>query len=292
MNNPIFKGSCTAIITPFTKDSSAIDYDSFERLLSFQLDNGTSAIVVCGTTGESPTITETEYKSIIGFAASRLNGRIPLIAGVGSNNTSYASTLAKSAKLCKADGVMAVTPYYNKTTQDGLMAHYKEIAAVGVPVMVYNVPSRTGLNILPETYAKLSKIPGIDSVKEANSDFSALTTTLDLTDGRLSIYCGNDDETVPFLAMGAVGVVSVLANIVPRQIAQICESFFNGEIKKARELQISLNELHRATFCEINPIPIKYALKQMGYATGALRLPLVEIQSQNAVRIMELCKNL
>jgi 4-hydroxy-tetrahydrodipicolinate synthase len=287
MKKTLFKGSGVAIITPFTNGGA--DYDSFGRIIDFQIQNNTQAIIVCGTTGESSVLSETEYESVIRFAIEKVNKRVPVIAGTGSNNTAHAVKLSKFAQSAGADGLMAVTPYYNKTTQDGLAAHYFAIAdSVSLPVIVYNVPSRTGMNIAPETYARLGKHENINAIKEANSNIGALAKTMALAGDSLNVYCGNDDEIVPFLSLGGVGVISVLANIAPKETQDICRLFFEGKTEESAKLQISMIELCGALFCETNPIPVKYGMKLLGYGNGEVRLPLIEMEDkkrlENAMR--------
>lgn len=280
MKKVLFKGSGVAIVTPFK--NGGIDFESYGRLIDFQVENGTQAIIACGTTGESATLSESEHKSVISFVVEHVNKRIPVIAGTGSNNTAYALELSKFAQSAGVDGIMAVSPYYNKTTQSGIVAHFYKIAdSVNLPIMVYNVPSRTGLDILPATYAKLGKHENINCIKEANSNIGALAKTFSMAGDTLNVYSGNDDEIVPFLSLGAMGVVSVLANVAPRQIQDICSLFFEGKAKESAKLQISLLDLHGALFCETNPIPAKYGTKLMGYGNGEVRLPLIEMEDKN-----------
>lgn len=290
MKKLLFKGSGVAIVTPFSGGS--VDYSSFERILEHQIANGTQAIIVCGTTGESATLSDEEKKSVISFAIRHVNGRIPVIAGTGSNDTAHAVELSAFAQKAGADGLLVVTPYYNKTTQNGLCAHYFKIAnSVDLPIMVYNVPSRTGLNILPDTYAKLAEHKNINSIKEANSNIGALAQTLAKTGGDVNVYCGNDDEIVPFLSLGCAGVVSVMANVAPRLTQNICELYFNGETAKSAALQISLIELCNALFCETSPIPVKYGMSLLGLCDNELRLPLIEMESVNRPRLEAAMKN-
>ncbi len=284
MKKRIFSGSGTAIVTPF-KDGS-VDFSALKRIIDFQIQNNTKAIIVCGTTGEASTLTEEEQKKVIAFTINHTAKRIPVIAGTGSNSTSHAVSLSKFAAAEGADGLLAVTPYYNKTTQKGIKAHYFAIAeATNKPVIVYNVPSRTGLNILPETYMALGAHDNIVAIKEANSNIGALAETRMLTGDTLDVYCGNDNEVVPFLSLGSIGVISVLSNILPKEMSDICELFFEGKVKESAELQISVIELCGALFCETNPIPVKHAAKLIGLCSDELRLPLVAMEEKNRKRL-------
>jgi len=278
--NRIFTGSGTAVITPFANDG--IDFDSFRKIIDFQIENGAKAIIACGTTGESAALSEYEHKKIISFAVEYVDGRVPVIAGTGSNSTAHAAVMSKFAADEGADGLLVVTPYYNKTTQKGLVAHYFKIAeASGKPLIVYNVPSRTGLNIMPETYALLGEHENIVAVKEANGNIAALAESMALCKGSLDFYSGNDGEIVPFLSLGGIGVISVAANILPKETSDICELFFQGKIEESRALQLSMVEICSALFCETNPIPVKYAAKLMGLCNGELRLPLIEFDEKH-----------
>lgn len=280
----LFKGLGTAVATPF--GNNGIDFDSFRKIIDFQIENGAKAIIVCGTTGESATLSEYEQKKIITFALEYVNGRVPVIAGTGSNSTAHASELSKFAANEGADGLLLVTPYYNKTTQNGIVAHCFKIAEdAAKPVIVYNVPSRTGLNIVPETYLKLSVHENIVAIKEANGNIAAAAETCALIGDSLDVYCGNDGEIVPFLSLGAAGVISVMSNILPRETSEICELFYNGQIKESLDLQLSLMEICNALFCETNPIPVKYAMKLTGLCSGEVRLPLVEMEEKNRGRL-------
>ncbi|MCL2009809.1 MAG: 4-hydroxy-tetrahydrodipicolinate synthase [Synergistaceae bacterium] len=280
MKKVLFKGSGVAVVTPFT--DGGIDFETYGRLIDFQIESGTQAIISCGTTGESATLSESEHKSVISFAVERVNKRVPVIAGTGSNNTAHALEMSKFAQSAGADGLLVVTPYYNKTTQNGVVAHFHAIAdSVNLPIMVYNVPARTGLDVLPATYAKLAKHENINCIKEANSNIGGLAKTISLAGDALNVYCGNDDEIVPFLSLGALGVVSVMANVAPRQVQDVCRLFFEGKIKESAELQISLIELCNALFCETNPTPVKYGVKLLGYGNGKVRLPLIEMEDKN-----------
>ena len=265
MKKNIFKGSGVAIVTPFTNDNK-INYDEFKKLIDFQIDNNTDAIIVCGTTGESATLTDCERKELIDFTVKYVNHRIPVIAGTGSNNTEYAIELTRYAKEVNVDGVLVVTPYYNKTTQNGLIEHYKAIAdSVSIPIIMYNVPSRTGLNIEPATAFELSKVKNIVAIKEASGNISQVLKIKEMCKDDLQIYSGNDDQIVPILSCGGIGVISVLANIKPNITHYICSNFFEGNMSEALDLQLRNLPLINALFCETNPIPIKYALNRNGF---------------------------
>ena len=285
----IFSGSGVAIVTPFAMGK--VDYESFRKILDFQLANGTKAIIVCGSTGEAPTLTDTEHKKIIDFAVEHVNGRAPVIAGTGSNYTDHAVMMSKYAAKAGADGLLLITPYYNKPTQNGIAANFFKIAdSTDKPVIVYNIPSRTGVNILPETYLKLSEHENIVAVKEANGNIAAAAECRALTGGSLDIYAGNDSEIVPILSLGGAGVISVIANILPKETSDICELFFDGRIKESLNLQLSLMELCGALFCETNPIPVKYAMKKMGFCSDELRLPLAPLDEKYHGRVEEAMK--
>lgn len=272
----IFKGCGTAIITPFTKDNK-INYPVFEKLIEMQIKNNVDAIIVCGTTGESATLSDSERKELIKFTVEKVNKRVKVIAGTGSNNTMYSIELTKYCESIGVDGVLVVTPYYNKTTQIGLIKHYSAIAnSTNLPLILYNVPSRTGVNILPETCFELSKISNIVAIKEASSNISQIIKTRFLCGNNLYIYSGNDDQIVPILSIGGIGVISVLANIVPNFTHQICNYYFNGYYKEAAEMQINAYPLINSLFLEVNPCPVKYALNLLNYDCGIPRLPLVE----------------
>ena len=276
-NHPIFRGIATALITPTTP--TGIDYDRFGRLIDWQIQQGINALVICGTTGESSTLTDAEHRRAIAFACERVNGRVPVIAGTGSNETDYAVELTKSACADGADAVLVVTPYYNKTTQRGLVTMYNTIADASTkPVILYNVPSRTGIGIEPATYVKLAEHPNIAAIKEANSDISKIVETFSLVGDRLDIYSGNDDQIVPILSMGGAGCISVLSNVIPAETVAITQRFFAGDVAGAAQLQCRYMPLIRALFCESNPIPVKAAMAALGYCDNYLRLPLVPME--------------
>lgn len=279
-STPIFRGIATALITPLTADG--IDYAQFGKLIDWQIDQGINALVICGTTGESSTLSDAEHRRAIAFACERVNGRVPVIAGTGSNETAYAVELTKSACADGADAVLVVTPYYNKTTQNGLVAMYNTIADASTkPVILYNVPSRTGIGIQPETYVKLAQHPNIAAIKEANSDISKIVETFALVGDQLDIYSGNDDQIVPILSMGGQGCISVLSNVVPRETVAITDQFFAGNVAEAARLQCKFMPLIRSLFCESNPIPVKAAMSALGFCENYLRLPLVPMEQDH-----------
>ena len=276
MKNTIFTGSGVAIVTPMNDDFS-INYAELGRLIEWHIENATDSIIICGTTGESTTMTDEEHVECIRYTVECVKGRIPVVAGAGSNDTPYAVWLSQEAKQSGADALLHVTPYYNKTSQRGLIRHFTNIAdATDLPVILYNVPSRTGLNILPETYLELCKHPNIVATKEANSNIADAVKTASLCGDELDIYVGNDNEIVPFLSIGGKGVISVLANIAPKETHDICSLFFEGKAKESAALQLKLNSLISALFCDVNPIPVKYAMNLMGFKAGLCRMPLIE----------------
>lgn len=282
-NMAIFTGAGVALITPMNQDGS-VNYDKMEELVEFQIKNGSDAIIVCGTTGESSTLTEEEHISCIRFVSEVTKKRIPVIAGTGSNCTESAVYLSKEAEKCGVDGLLLVTPYYNKATQNGLKAHYKTIAAsVDVPILLYNVPSRTSVMIQPKTVVELCReVPNIVGVKDATGDLSEVAQLLSMADGDLDVYSGNDDQIVPVLSLGGIGVISVLSNILPQETHDMTVSYLNGDVKKSRDMQLRYFELIKALFCEVNPIPVKKAMNLMGMEVGSLRLPLTEMEEANA----------
>ena len=283
--NPIFRGAATALVTPLTENG--IDYNQFGRLIDWQLDEGINALVICGTTGESSTLTDEEHRDAIAFCVERVNGRVPVIAGTGSNDTAYAIDLTKFACEAGADACLVVTPYYNKATQNGLVAMYNAIADASTkPIIVYNVPSRTGCGIQPATYAKLAAHPNIAAIKEANGNISSIVQTRALVGDQLDIYSGNDDQIVPILAMGGQGVISVLSNVLPRQTVELCDRFFAGDVAGAAQMQCDMLDLINALFCEVNPIPAKAAMAAMGFCENYLRLPLTPMEDANFQRLL------
>ena len=275
--NPIFRGIATALITPTTP--AGVDYNRLDQLIDWQIAQGINALVICGTTGESSTLTDAEHRQVMAHAIRKIDGRVPVICGTGSNETDYAVELTKSACADGADAVLGVTPYYNKTTQNGLVAMYNTIADASTkPVILYNVPSRTGIGIAPETYVKLAEHPNIAAIKEANSDISKIVETFSLVGDKLDIYSGNDDQIVPILSMGGMGCISVLSNVIPAQTVAITDKFFAGDIAGAAKLQCDFMPLVRSLFCESNPIPVKAAMAAMGFCENFLRLPLVPME--------------
>lgn len=281
MKKTIFKGSGVAIVTPMHEDYT-VNYEELGKLIDFQIENKTDAIIICGTTGEASALTHEEHIGCIDFAVKHTKGRVPVIAGAGSNDTAYAIELSREAKASGADALLHVTPYYNKTTQKGLIRHFNMVAdATDLPVILYNVPGRTGLNITPETYFELSKHPNIAATKEAGSNISAAIKTRDLCGDNLGLYVGNDDEITAFLSIGALGVISVLANVMPKETHDICSLFFENKVMQSAEMQIKYSSLISALFCEVNPIPVKEAVNLLGYNAGPCKPPLCEMEDKN-----------
>lgn len=276
MKKVIFKGCGTAIVTPFTENG--VNFEEFEKLIEFQIANKVDSIIVCGTTGESSTMTLEEKKATIKFAVDTVAKRVPVIAGTGGNCTAQVIEFTKWAESVGVDGALIVTPYYNKTTQDGLVAHYKAIAeSTTLPIILYSVPSRTGVNVSPQTCKKLSEISNIVAIKEASGNLSQIAEIKNLCGDELQIYSGNDDQITPILSVGGIGVISVLSNIAPEYTHNIVENFLKGDISKSINDQISAIPLIKALFCEVNPIPVKSALNMLGYNVGIPRLPLIEM---------------
>ena len=275
----IFKGVGTALITP--TNENGIDYENLEKLIEFQIKEGVNSLIIAGTTGEGSTLNDKEHRELLEFSMKKINHRVPMIAGTGSNDTNYACELAKFSCSIGVDGLLIVTPYYNKATQYGLIKMYTEIAKVSsAPIILYNVPSRTGVNIEPETYFELSKVDNIVGIKEANGNITKIIDAFKLVGDKLAIYSGNDDEIVPFLSMGGVGVISVLSNMLPKETVEICDKFFDGDVKGSRELQLKYLPLIRCLFSEVNPIPIKSAMNKLGYCENFLRLPLTPMDKK------------
>ena len=289
MKKTIFKGAGVAIITPFTEDG--VNYDELGRIIEDQIANGTDAIVITGTTGESSTMSDEEHTAAIRYTVEKVNKRIPVIAGTGSNETSYAIQLSKYAEEVGADGLLLVTPYYNKATQKGLIAHYTAIAdAVNIPIILYNVPSRTGVTIQIPTFVELAKHPNIVAVKEASGNLSAVAKIRHAVGDALDIYSGNDDQIVPILSLGGKGVISVLSNVAPKKTHDICQLYFDGKVEESAKLQIELIDLIDALFCEVNPIPVKVAMRMLGYEAGPLRLPLCEMEPAHEEQLRQALK--
>ncbi len=285
----IFTGAATALITPFTEDG--INYDQFGRLINWQIESGIDALVICGTTGEASTMTDDEHRDAITFAVKAANGRVPIIAGTGSNDLSYAKDLVKCACESGADAVLAVTPYYNKATQKGLIQMYTALAdASSVPLILYNVPSRTGVNIEPSTYAVLADHENIVGIKEANGNISKIVETMSKVHGKLDLYSGNDDQIVPLMALGGVGVISVVSNLLPYETSLLCKKFLSGDVAGSAEMQYKLHNLIDALFCEVNPIPVKAAMAKMGFCDNTLRLPLTPMEEDHAQKLYALMR--
>lgn len=276
MKKPVFTGAAVAIITPMHQDGS-IHYDALRQIIEDQIARGTDAIVICGTTGECSTMTDQEQLATIKFAVDTVAHRVPVIAGAGSNDTAHGCALAAGAAASGADALLMVTPYYNKTSQAGLVAHFTAMAeAGGIPVILYNVPSRTGVNIKPETVKKLSEHPLINGIKEASGNIAQVAQIAALCGDEINIYSGNDDQVVPLLSLGGKGVISVVSNIAPTLVHDCCKAWFDGDTAEARRLQLEMLPLSDAMFCDVNPIPVKHAMNLLGWEAGKCRLPLVE----------------
>ncbi|MDI6600813.1 MAG: 4-hydroxy-tetrahydrodipicolinate synthase [Thermoanaerobacteraceae bacterium] len=276
----VFKGSGVALVTPFTDDG--VNFEVLDKLLDFHLKNSTDAIIACGTTGEASTMTDEEKNEVIEYTVKKINKRIPVIAGTGSNDTRHSVEMSVEAERLGADSLLVITPYYNKTTQKGLIEHFTKIAdSVHIPIIIYNVPGRTGLNILPQTLAELKKHPNIAGVKEASGDISQIAEVARLCGEDFAIYSGNDDQVVPIMALGGLGVISVTANILPKEVHDMAVRFLEGNVKESRELQLKLNPLNKALFIEVNPIPVKTAMNLIGMNAGPLRLPLITMEPKN-----------
>ena len=279
----LFEGAATAIVTPFNSDLS-INYDKFKELILKQIKDGISAIIVCGTTGEGSTLTLDERKELIRFAVEVANKKVPIIAGSGSNSTDYAIHLSKYAQEVGADGLLIVTPYYNKCNQEGLFIHFSEIAKnVSIPILLYNVPSRTCVDISVDTIVKLSKLPNIVGIKEASTDLNKIAETLSKVDEDFAVYSGNDNLTLPILTLGGKGVISVISNIMPKEMQFLCNSYFNGNLVKARQTQLKLLDMMNSLFIDVNPIPIKEAMNTLGYNVGLTRLPLAKMSTDKYI---------
>lgn len=290
MKTPIFEGMATAIITP--TNENGIDFEAFGKLLDWQINEGIDAVVVCGTTGEGSTLTDAEHKEAISFAVRHIAGRIPVIAGTGSNDTSYALELTEYACSVGVDGVLVVTPYYNKATQKGLIKMFTTIAdASTVPVILYNVPSRTGVNIKPSTVLELSKHPMINAIKEASGDISQVAEIAHLCGDNMIIYSGNDDQTIPIMSLGGKGCISVLSNLLPKESSEMCRAYKEGDVKKACEMQLKYLPLINALFSEVNPIPVKAAMAKMGFCEDYLRLPLTPMEDATREVLYKEMKN-
>lgn len=276
MKKPVFTGAAVAIITPMYADGS-VNYEELGRIIDDQIAHHTDAIVICGTTGESPTLDHEEHIECVRYAVQKAAGRVPVIAGTGSNDTRYAVQLSQQAQQDGADALLLVTPYYNKSSQAGLVAHYKAIAqSVNLPCILYNVPSRTGCNLTPATLAELAKLPNINAVKEASGNISQVAEIAALCGEELNIYSGNDDQIVPMLSLGGKGVISVLSNVAPQYTHDLCAKWFSGDVQGSMEMQLKAMPLCKALFADVNPIPVKWAMNRLGWKAGPCRLPLVE----------------
>lgn len=287
----IFKGSGVALITPF--DENGVNFNKLEELINWHLENSTDAIIICGTTGEASTMTEEERKSTIKFTVEKVNGKIPVIAGTGSNNTKAAIDFSKWAQDAGVDGLLVITPYYNKTTQKGLVHHFKAINdSVNIPIILYNVPGRTGVNVNPKTLVSICDCcPNIVAIKEASGDISQVAEIKALLKDRIDIYSGNDDQTVPILSLGGIGVISVLSNLIPKEVHDMCINYLEGKVNESLKIQLDALHLSNALFIETNPIPIKTAMNLLGLNVGNLRLPLCEMESNNLHILKEEMKN-
>ncbi len=289
MKQTVFTGAAVAIVTPFNE--SGVDFEKFGELIDYQIENGTDAIVVCGTTGESATMPDEEHISVIKYCVQRVAGRVPVIAGAGTNDTPHCIRLSKAAEECGADALLLVTPYYNKTTQKGLVKHFTMVAnSVNLPIILYSVPSRTGVNIAPQTVKKLSEVENIVGIKEASGNISQVAKIAELCGDDFTIYSGNDDQIVPIMSLGGKGVISVLSNVVPAQTHDIAAKYLAGDTRGALSLQLEYLELIDALFCEVNPIPVKTALNMMGQNVGSLRMPLCEMTEENEEKLRNVLK--
>ena len=285
MKTPVFRGSSVAIVTPFKADGS-VDFDALGRLIEFQIASGTDCITICGTTGEKSTLADGEHRECIRFCVEKVAGRVPVVAGTGGNDTRYSLSLCQYAESVGADALLCVTPYYNKASQTGLVRHFEYLAdRVSKPVILYNVPSRTGMTIAPETYAQLARHPMINGVKEASGNFSLIARIRELCGDELNLWSGNDDQVVPMMALGAVGVISVVANVAPAAVSKMCRLALEGDFAAAARLQIEYLRLANDLFLEVNPIPVKTALGMMGLCSPDLRLPLCEMGAANADKL-------
>ena len=291
IDKPLFIGAGTALITPTTP--AGVDYEALGRLIDWQIDEGIDALVIAGTTGEGKTLSIAEHKEVLRYSAERIAGRVPMIAGTGSNEMTVSLSMSKYACEIGADGLLIVTPYYIKATQNGLVKMYSELAdAVTKPLILYNVPSRTGVNIEPATYALLADHPNIAGIKEANSDISKIVTTAQLTHGRLDLYSGNDDQVIPILSVGGKGVISVLSNLLPRETSRMCHLYFEGKTAEAAALQFKYLPLIHALFSEVNPIPVKAAMHALGWCENFLRMPLTPMEEDHKAAMLGIMREL
>ena len=289
MKNTVFTGAATALVTPLTKDG--VDYNAFADLIEWQIAEGIDALVIAGTTGEGSTLSDEEHRAVLKFSAEQIRGRVPMIAGTGSNDTAYAIDLTKYACEVGCDAMLLVTPYYNKATQKGLIASFTAIADESTkPCILYNVPSRTGCNLLPPAASTLADHPNIVGVKEASGNISQIAELAALCGDRLDIYSGNDDQIVPILSLGGLGVISVLSNLLPKETSRMCHLFLDGDVKAAREMQLRYLPLINALFCEVNPIPVKAAMSRMGFGENCLRLPLTPMEEEHEEKLVALMR--
>ncbi|MGI6108225.1 MAG: 4-hydroxy-tetrahydrodipicolinate synthase [Eubacteriaceae bacterium] len=290
MSTPIFEGSCVAMVTPFR--NGHVDWDKFRELIDFHIENGTDALLIAGTTGETSTLTDSEHLELLRTAGMYIDGRLPFIAGTGSNDTAYSIMLSQYAEKHGADAVLIINPYYNKSTQKGIIAHVKAIAeSIDIPVIVYNVPSRTGANITVDTIVELSKIPNVQGIKEASGNISQVAEIIRLAGDNIDVYSGNDDQALPIMALGGKGVISVSANIIPQDVHEMAQAALDGDYEKARRLQLHQNSLNGPLFYETNPIPVKKAMELMGMDTGEMRLPLIEMSEDKAALLEQAMKD-
>lgn len=286
----IFQGVATAIVTPMNENG--VDYDAFGKLIDWQIEQGINGLVVAGTTGEGSTLSDEEHREVLAYAVKKINGRVPCIAGTGSNDTAYAIELTQYACSIGCDAMLVVTPYYNKATQKGLVKMFNAIADASTkPIIVYNIPSRTDVNIEPATFVELAKHPRIAAIKEASGNLSKMVEEFALLDGSLDIYSGNDDQIVPTLSMGGKGVISVLSNIMPKETVAMCDAFFAGDVAKAAKMQCEYLPLIQSLFCEVNPIPVKAALAAMGKMEGYIRLPLTEMEEEHREKMVSIMRD-
>lgn len=290
MKNLPFTGSGVALVTPF-KDGK-VNFNKLGELIEFHIENSTDALIICGTTGEAATMPDEEHLSVIEYAIKKADGRIPIVAGAGSNDTAHGVNLCRRAEALGSDALLLVTPYYNKATQKGLIEHYTKMAeAVNIPIILYSVPSRTGVNILPETLLKLSEIPNIVGVKEASGNIGQVAKIAALCGDKMAIYSGDDNMTLPIMSLGGVGVISVIANILPKETHDLTQKFFDGDIKGAKELQLKMLDIMNAMFIEVNPIPVKTAMNLLGFDLGELRLPMCEMEESNLEKLKKVMKD-
>ena len=287
MKKIVFKGSGVALVTPMNDDGS-VNFEALGEIIEFQIKNKTDAIITCGTTGESATMNDDERSAVIKFTVEKVAGRVPVIAGTGSNSTEHALKMSQKAQELGVDALLIVTPYYNKTSQKGLITHYNYIADnVDLPIILYNVPSRTGVSIKPETYLELSKHPNIVATKEASGDISAIAKMIAICGDNLAVYSGNDDQIIPVLSLGGLGVISVFANVCPLECHEINQKYFDGKLNEAKDLFLKSNDLMNMLFCDVNPIPVKEAMNQLGFSCGKCRLPLVSMSAENKEKLLK-----